>query len=131
MHTQSVPSDTTRILILNSYLYGIRFHASPSRLCRSGLRGFGDLRQKHTPVVLEYASRGFLYLFNNFRAHKPCSSVSELLGALRRPQKNMPLEFWSMYLVDLVNVRRLQGPHGQHFGKFDEKINDNSTNPYR
>ena len=33
---------------------------------------------------------------------KPFAAVSQLPAALRLPQKNTPLDFWSMYLVDFV-----------------------------
>jgi len=52
------------------------------------------------------------YILSTFRPRvsEPCASVSELLVALRWPQKNTPLEFWSMYLVDFVDFCRFRGP---------------------
>jgi len=33
---------------------------------------------------------------------QPCASASQLPAALRRPQKDTPLDFWNMYFVDFV-----------------------------
>ena len=49
---------------------------------------------------------GFV-IFNDFRAPKPFAAVSQLPAALRLPKKKTPREFWSMYLVDLVDLYRL------------------------
>ena len=41
-------------------------------------------------------------IFSDFRVSQQGASVSQLPAALRRPQKNTPLDFWNMYFVDFV-----------------------------
>ena len=43
-------------------------------------------------------------VFAGFRVPQHCASVSQLPTALRCPPKSTPLDFLSMYLVDVVDL---------------------------
>jgi len=45
-------------------------------------------------------------IFSDFRVSQQGASVWWLPAALRRPQKKHALDFWSMYLVDSVDIWR-------------------------
>ena len=42
--------------------------------------------------------------------YQPFAAVSQLPAALRLPEKNTPLDFWSMYIVNLVDFHGFEPP---------------------
>ena len=75
------------------------------------LENVGNVDYKHTYVY-------------RFQVSQPCASVSELPAALRRPQKKHALEFWSMYLVDVVDFCQffmILGSFIENWTSFTEK----------
>jgi len=92
------------------HLLFCRFHGLPALcVCVAAACGASATSEKARLWIFLVCSLWMMSFFNDFRARKPCVSVSQLPAALRRPQKNTPLEFGSMYLVDCCRFLSIFG----------------------
>jgi len=83
---------------------------SPSRLCRSCLRRFGDLK-KHVPGFLEHVSRGFCGFLSISGPPALCICVAAACGASATSKKHAPwfLEHVFCGVCDFCTVLRSPG----------------------
>ena len=69
-------------------------------------------QKKYAPGFLEHVSCGFSRFLSILGSPPSCATGGGCLRRFGDLRKNTPLDFWSMYLVDLVDIWRTLWPSG-------------------